>query len=58
MTSRVPSPYELEPVFAYVEAELRKLGITLRQLSGELSVNFRSGTDISARTAETIYEAL
>ena len=37
MTERTP--------FELATAELRKLGITLRQLPGECSVNFRDGSD-------------
>jgi hypothetical protein len=40
------------PPFELATAELRKLGITLRQLPGEFSVNFRDGDDATARTAE------
>jgi hypothetical protein len=47
-----PTPFEL------AAGELRKLGITLRQLPGEFSVNFRDGNDTTARTAETLDEAL
>jgi hypothetical protein len=44
--------------FELATAELRKLGITLRQLPGEFSVNFRDGNDATARTAETLDEAV
>jgi hypothetical protein len=44
--------------FELATAELRKLGITLRQLPGEFSVNFRDGSDATTRTAETLDEAL
>jgi hypothetical protein len=44
--------------FELATAELRKLGITLRQLPDEFSVNFRDGNDATARTAETLEEAL
>jgi hypothetical protein len=47
-----PTPFEL------AAGELRKLGITLRQLPGEFSVNFRDGKDATARTAETLDEAV
>jgi exodeoxyribonuclease VII small subunit len=47
-----PTPFEL------AAGELRKLGITLRQLPGEYSVNFRDGNDATARTAETLEEAV
>jgi hypothetical protein len=43
--------------FEVATAELRKLGITLRQLPGEFSVNFHNGTDATARTVETLDEA-
>jgi hypothetical protein len=44
--------------FELATGELRKLGITLRQLPGEFSVNFRDGNDATARTAETLEEAV
>jgi hypothetical protein len=44
--------------FELATGELRKLGITLRQLPGEFSVNFREGNDATARTAETLEEAV
>jgi hypothetical protein len=44
--------------FELATGELRKLGITLRQLPGEFSVNFHNGTDATARTVETLDEAL
>jgi hypothetical protein len=47
-----PSPFEL------ATAELRKLGITLRQLPGEYRVNFSNANDATARTLETLDEAL
>ena len=47
-----PSPFEL------ATAEFRMLGITLARLPGEYRVNFRSGTDATARMAETLDEAL
>jgi len=47
-----PSPFEL------ATAKLRKLGITLARLPGEYRVNFRNGVDATARTAETLDEAL
>jgi len=54
MTANPPalSPFEL------AAAELRKLGITLTSLPGEYRVNFRNGADATARTAETVDEAL
>jgi len=47
-----PSPFEL------AAAELRPLGITLASLPGEYRVNYRNGGDATARTAETLDEAL
>jgi hypothetical protein len=44
--------------FELATGELRKLGITLRQLPGEFSVNFRDGNDATARTAETLEDAV
>jgi hypothetical protein len=44
--------------FELATAELRKLGITLRHLPGEFSVNFRDGNDATARTAETLEDAV
>jgi hypothetical protein len=44
--------------FELATGELRKLGITLRHLPGEFSVNFRNGTDATARTAETLEDAV
>ena len=52
MTGDVPSPFEL------AELELRKLGIALTRLPGEYRVNFRGGSDATARTLETLAEAL
>jgi hypothetical protein len=52
MTDPAPSPFEL------ATAELRKLGITLRQLPGEYTVNFRNGSDATARNADTLDEAV
>ena len=46
------SPFEL------VAAELRTLGITIRRLPGEYSVNFRNGGDHTTRFAEDLTEAL
>jgi hypothetical protein len=46
------SPFEL------AAAELRALGITLARLPGEYAVNFRNGTESTARMAETLDEAL
>jgi hypothetical protein len=48
----IPSPFEL------AAAELRALGITLARLPGEYRVNFRNGSDATARMAETVDEAL
>jgi hypothetical protein len=39
-------------------AELRKLGITLRQLPGEYQVNLTGGPDENALSAETLGEAV
>ena len=50
MTERTP--------FELATAELRKLGITLRQLPGEYQVNATGGPDENARAAETLGEAL
>jgi hypothetical protein len=44
--------------FELATDELRKLGVTLRQLPGEFSVNFRDGNDATARTAETLEDAV
>jgi hypothetical protein len=44
--------------FELATAELRKLGITLRQLPGEYQVNATGGPDENARAAETLGEAL
>ena len=52
MTDNAPSSFEL------AAAELRKLGITLRQLPGEFSVNFINGSESTARALETLDEAL
>jgi len=49
VTERTPSSWR---------PELRKLGITLRQLPGEFSVNFRDGSDATTRNGETLDEAL
>lgn len=46
------------PPFELATGELRKLGITLHQLPGEFSVNFRDGNAATARTAETLEEAV
>ena len=50
MTER--TPFELATV------ELRKLGITLRQLPGEYRVNLLGGPDANALSAETLEEAV
>jgi hypothetical protein len=47
-----PSPFEL------AARELRVLGITLANLPGEYRVNYRNGSDATARMAETLDEAL
>jgi hypothetical protein len=52
MIDAAPSPFEL------ATAELRKLGITLRQLPGEYTVNFANSGDATARTLETLDQAL
>jgi hypothetical protein len=41
-----------------VAAELRRLGLTIRSPPGEYCVNFRHGSDKTARTSETLDEAL
>jgi hypothetical protein len=47
-----PSPFER------AAGELRKLGITLRQLPGEYQVNLTGGPDENALTAGTLEEAV
>jgi len=47
-----PSPFEL------AEAELRKLGLSISRLPGEYRVNFRNGAESTARTLETLDQAL
>ena len=47
-----PSPFEL------AARELRVLGITLANLPGEYRVNYRNGSDATARMGETLDEAL
>jgi len=47
-----PSPFEL------AAAELRRLGIALRQLPGEYSVNFVNAAESTARILETLDQAL
>jgi hypothetical protein len=47
-----PSPFDL------ATAELRALGITLASLPGEYRVNYRNGSDATARISETLDEAL
>jgi hypothetical protein len=49
-----PSP----PPFDLATAELRALGITLARLPGEYRVNFRNGAESTARTVETLDQAL
>src|ERR1700704_4858712 len=44
--------------FELVARELRALGLTVRRLPGEYSVNFRNGGDATARMAENLDEAL
>jgi hypothetical protein len=44
--------------FELATAELRKLGITLRQLPGEYRVNLLGGPDTNALSAETLDEAV
>lgn len=44
--------------FECIAAELRRLGLTLRRLPGEYIVNFRNGSDRTARMVETLDEAL
>ena len=45
-------------LFDIVAAELRTLGLTLRSLPGEYCVNFRYGSEKTARFAESLDEAL
>jgi hypothetical protein len=45
-------------VFESIAAELRALGITLAWLPGEYRVNYRNGSDATARLAETLNEVL
>lgn len=52
MTDDARQPFEL------ATAELRKLGITLARLPGEYRVNFANANDATARTLETLDEAL
>lgn len=47
-----PSPFEL------AAAELRALGIMLARLPGQYRVNFRNGAESTARTVETLDQAL
>jgi hypothetical protein len=44
--------------FDLATAELRAIGITLTRLPGEYRVNFRNGAESTARTVETLDEAL
>jgi len=53
MTTNAPNTRFDEAV-----TELRRLGITLRSLPGEYSVNFRQADPQSARMAETLAEAV
>jgi hypothetical protein len=52
MNAAGPSAFEL------ATAELRKLGIDLHSLPGEYRVNFHNGGESTARTADTLDEAL
>jgi hypothetical protein len=44
--------------FEIVVAELRALGLSLRRLPGEYCVNFRNGSDTTARFADDLDQAL
>jgi hypothetical protein len=44
--------------FELAARELRALGIVMTRLPGEYRVNFRTGTDATARTVETLDQAL
>jgi hypothetical protein len=44
--------------FELAARELRTLGITLTRLPGEYRVHFRTGPDATARTVETLNQAL
>src|SRR5947208_2959866 len=44
--------------FELAARELRALGITLTRLPGEYRINFRTGTDATARMVETLDHAL
>ena len=44
--------------FELAARELHALGITVTRLPGEYRVNFRAGTDATARTVETLDQAL
>jgi hypothetical protein len=44
--------------FERVAAELRAFGLTLRRLPGEYCVNFRYGSDATARMADDLDQAL
>jgi hypothetical protein len=44
--------------FEIAKAELRKLGLTLTQRPGEYVVNFRDGTESTARIADDLDDAL
>jgi hypothetical protein len=48
----IPSPFDL------ATAALRALGIVLARLPGEYRVNFRNGAESTARTVETLDQAL
>jgi hypothetical protein len=49
---------ESKSPFEIASDELRALGIRLRRLPGEYSVNFQGGGERSARLVETLTEAL
>jgi hypothetical protein len=51
-TDEPQSPYDI------AAAELRKLRLTLRRLPGEYCVNFREGSDGTARFADDLDQAL
>jgi hypothetical protein len=44
--------------FELAARELRALGIVMTRLPGEYRVNYRTGTDATARTVETLDQAL
>jgi hypothetical protein len=55
MTGDAPPPLSR---FELAAAELRGLGITVTRLPGEYRVNFRTSTAATARTVETLDQAL